>query len=252
MTLSIVLHLWLMQQCITKLNFQNRRRSNVNMRGNWTDFNCARTDSNTVDDGLVSVFDLFGMTQLVRGPTRGVNLLDVIACGKDDHESVKNVRLDDAGCLSDHLMVLASLSFGWRRINPVSFSYRLIKSVDASLFETNLRASPLFSNPARTANGFADQRADVITGELDKSSPLKTVTRLSSGKPINRFPNNEAVVAKQERRRLERHWKKTGKECDRLAYRQSCRSANELINKARRTYFIDRIANLSVDPVGGS
>ena len=55
------------------------------------DVNCAGTDSNTVDDGLASVFDLFGMTQLVRGPTRGVNLLDVLACNEDDHESVKNV-----------------------------------------------------------------------------------------------------------------------------------------------------------------
>ena len=78
--------------------------------------------------------------------------------------------------------------------------------------------------------------------------PLKPVMRLLSGKPINRFLNHEAVVAKQERRRLERHWKKTGNLCDRLAYRQSCRSANELINKARQAYFSDRIANLSVDP----
>ena len=76
------------------------------------DLNCAGTDSNTVDDGLVSVFDLFGMTQLICGPTRDVNLLDVLACGKDDHESVKNVRLDDAGCLSDHCMVIVSVSFG--------------------------------------------------------------------------------------------------------------------------------------------
>ena len=89
---------------------------------------------------------------------------------------------------------------------------------------------------------------DVITVELDKAAPLKTVTRLSSGKLINRFLNHEAVVAKQERRRLERHWKKTGKECVRLAYRQSCRSANERINKARRASFSDRNANLSVDP----
>ena len=176
-------------------------------------------DSNTVDDGLISVFDLFGMTLLVRRPTRGVNLLDVLACGEDDHESVKNVRLDDVGCLSHHRMVLASLSFGWRHINPVSFSYRPITSVDCSLFDANLRASSLLQQP----NGFADQMADVITGELDKAAPLKTVKRLSSGKPINRFLNHEAVVAKQERRRLERHWKKTGKECDRLAYRQSYR-----------------------------
>ena len=90
--------------------------------------------------------------------------------------------------------------------------------------------------------------ADVITGELGKATPLKIVTRLSSAKPINMFLNHEADVAKLEHRRLERHWKKTGKECDRLAYRQSCRSANELINKARRAYFSDRIANLSVDP----
>ena len=96
--------------------------------------------------------------------------------------------------------------------------------------------------------------AEVITCELDKATPLKTVTRLSSGKPINRFLNHEAVVAKQERRRLERHGKKTGKECDRLANLsiQFCRSSNELINKARRAYFSYRIANLSEETVGGN
>ena len=83
--------------------------------------------------------------------------------------NLSKIRLDDTRWLSDQRMVLASLSFGWRRINPVSFSYRPIKSVDASLFQTNLRASPLFNNPARTANGFADHMADVITGELDKA-----------------------------------------------------------------------------------
>ena len=80
----------------------------------------------------------------------------------------KNFRLEHAGFLSDHRMVLASLSFDWRRITLVSFSYHSIKSVDASLFETNLRASPHFSNPARTANGFADQMADVTQVNLTK------------------------------------------------------------------------------------
>ena len=79
----------------------------------------------------------------------------------------------------------------------------------------------------------------VLTSELDKVAPLKTVTRTSTGKRINRFLSDEAVGTKQERRRLERCWKGSGKETDQQRYR--------LINNSRRHYYADQINNLSQD-----
>ena len=132
----------------------------------------------------------------------------------------------------------------------------------------------LFTNLATSANGFAVQLAEVLTSELDKVAPLKTITRMSTGKRINRFLSDEAVKAKQERRRLERCWKrsgketdrqrycksgketdrqryctscKDGKETDRQRYRTSCKETNRLINNSRRHYYADHINIMSED-----
>ena len=85
--------------------------------------------------------------------------------------------------------------------------------------------------------------------ELDKVAPLKTVTRTSTGNQINRFLSEDAVNAKQERRRLERRWKRSGNEADRLRYRKSCKVTNQLINHSRRPYYADKINNLPEDPI---
>ena len=167
------------------------------------DLNCPGPDPNNADDRLASVFELFGFAQLVREPTQESNLLDVLACMEGD-SFVENVSVDDAGCLSVHQMVLAQLNLGWRRHQPVTFSYRRVREVDFPLFESNLRASSLFINPLASADGYVDQLENVLTMKLGKVAPLKTVTRTSTGKPINRLLSKEAVEAKIMRRKLER------------------------------------------------
>ena len=93
-------------------------------------------------------------------------------------------------------MVLAQLALGWRRLKPVTFSFRRLKQLNFDFFENSLRSSSLFKNPATIANGFANQLAEVLTSELDKVAPLKTVTHTSTGKQINRFLSDESVRAK--------------------------------------------------------
>ena len=74
------------------------------------------------------------------------------------------------------------------------------------------------------------------------------VTCKASGKPINRFLSQNAKEAKKKRRRLERCWKRTGKESDHRAYRSQCRLSNSLINESRRQYFAERISNFNAGP----
>ena len=88
--------------------------------------NCPGTDSNTVDARLTAVLDLFYMVQTVSGPVRGNNLLDVLAHNEEE-SFMNNIPLDDAGCVSDHRMMLAQLGLGWRRLKPVTFSFRRLK-----------------------------------------------------------------------------------------------------------------------------
>ena len=156
--------------------------------------------------------------------------------------------MDDAGCLSDHGLVLAQLRIGWRRQTSVIFKYRRIRQMDHVQFETNVRVSSLFTSPAENVDEYVDQLADIVTQELDRLSLVKTATRSSSGGLVNRFLTTEASDSKKERRRLKRKWKRTGNESNRLAYRKCYRSTNLLINKSRADFYSSRIASFPNDP----
>ena len=87
------------------------------------DVNCPGTQPTSVNLDLVSVLDVFCLTQLVPGPTQDNNLLDIVLIKKDGF-IVEEVQVDDAGCLSDHRLVLVQLRIGWRRQTSVTFKYR--------------------------------------------------------------------------------------------------------------------------------
>ena len=72
------------------------------------DTNCPGPDSTSIDPDLDDVFSAFGLTQQVYSPTRYNNVLDVLA--SDDLVAVNNLRVDDAGLISDHRLVAASIS----------------------------------------------------------------------------------------------------------------------------------------------
>ena len=184
------------------------------------------------------------MTQYVRSPTRDNNLLDVLAYS-DDRKFIHDVTVDDAGRVSDHRLVKAMFAVGMKRWTPISYQFRPLNAMNFSEFEHSILSSSLFTAPSDKADTFSDQLCDVVSSTLEKLAPLKTVTRATSGKYINRFLSSEAIEAKQKRRRLERCWKITGADSDRRAYRQQCRSTNRLINESPRQHYAARIADMT-------
>ena len=77
------------------------------------DMNCAGTDADNINDNLRSMFDTFGLTQHVNTPTWGDNLLDIIVI--EDSLAVSGLSINNAGLVSDHRLVLATL---WARPAP--------------------------------------------------------------------------------------------------------------------------------------
>ncbi len=100
-------------------------------------------------------------------------------------------------------------------------------------FERTLHESPLFTAPALTVDEYADQIETTVVEALNKFAPLRQ-RRRRPAKPNSRWLSQDAMDAKRQRRRLERVWKRSGAESDRLAYRKSCRRANKVINMSRR------------------
>lgn len=83
---------------------------------------------------------------------------------------------------------------------------------------------------------FAAQLQSVVADQLNKFAPLRKVRKRGSSNTA-RWLSPDAIAAKRERRRLERTWKQSHTESDRVAYRRACRRANTLINKSRGDFF---------------
>ena len=193
--------------------------------------NCPGSNGSCVDDGQAS---------LVSSPTRGDNILDILAT--DTIGLLSDVHIDDAGCISDHRLVLASLSVGRLTDRVIEHTCRNIRRIVPSSFESSLRQSSLFTVLATTTHTFTNQLVDVVTSEMDKVEPLKCSSRRAS-KSITRWLSTDAVQAKRERRRLEKRWLSFSCERDRVAYRLACHKATKVINESRRAHFNQRLSD---------
>ena len=139
------------------------------------------------------------------------------------------------------------MSFRSKMVDVVIYHYRNIKRIDLELFEQAILSSSLLSSPDPTVDGYANQMETELTSILDKVAPLKTGHRTGHRKAKN-WLSPEAVDAKKRRRRLERRWKASNAEPDRLAYRAACSSANELITTSFAASNLERVNKASKIP----
>jgi len=119
--------------------------------------------------------------------------------------------------------------------------YRNIKAIDPVRFAALIRDQEIFTSPPDDVNAFADMLDASVMRVLDVLAPIRTRT-VRVGKRSARWLSTSATSAKRKRR-LERRWKRTRSESDRLAFRAACRQANSEINRSREAFFLDRLAS---------
>ena len=159
------------------------------------DINCPGSDCNRADVDLTSLFDSFGLNQHVNTPTRGDNLLDVLAT--EDRVAVFGVLANDVGLISDHRMIYAKLRSRSPPCKSTSYTYRNIRRIDTVAFEDALQRSALFTAPASSTDAFANQTADIVSAELEKVAPLHT-SRRRQPKSITRWLSPTAISPERE------------------------------------------------------
>ena len=164
------------------------------------DLNAPGADGSHIDDE--SLFESFGMTQFINSPTRGDNLLDVIA--SVEPSAIEGVSVNDGGRLSDHQLIVAKLA-SHRSKQNVRYQCRNLKAVDPISFERELHNSSLLSCPESTVDGFPEQLQRVVITVLDVLVPVRCRLRRPPN-PTSKWLSTEAVATKRERRRLERRW----------------------------------------------
>ena len=93
----------------------------------------------------------------------------------------------------------------------VAYTWRQLRKVDPSTFESAIRQSELFTSPAVETDDYAEQLVRVVSQQLCVMAPLRHGLRRPP-KPITKWLSPEAVAAKRVCRRLERKWRSTGSE----------------------------------------
>ena len=212
------------------------------------DLNMPGEDANTVDVRLIALLDEQGYKQHISVPTRRdprthrENILDVLITPQSTDKSiVSNINVCNSHGMSDHALITCNLNVKRHKEQAVAYTYRDIKNVDIVDFNSRLRSSPLFSNPATAPDEYVAQLKSTVTAILDQVAPTRRGQR-PGGRQGARWLSADAVAAKRNRRRLERRWKKSGSERDHVDYRTACRQTNLLINASRNQHHCDRIA----------
>ena len=225
------------------------------------DFNMPGTRSTAIDPDLSALFDVHTLRQHVNAPTRRdnrtgrdrENILDLIVTTSTS-TTVTDVKVESSFHLSDHSLVKCKLSVERVKLPPTSYQYRDIKSLDKSVFQQRLLESTLLADIDIPVDDYLTDVERVVRGALDELAPVRTATR-PGGRGSARWLTQEAVDAKQTRRRLERRWKSSQSsancqtaESNRLRYRAACRRANRLINESRNQHRCKRVTDVVGNP----
>ena len=96
-------------------------------------------------------------------------------------------------------------------------------------------ASTLFSSPACNVNDLCDQYDSELSKVVDVHAPLKT--RLVTSRPSAPWYSEEIAAEKRKRRKLERPWRESGTEADKLQYADQCSRVRKLLKSPKMSYY---------------
>ena len=114
-----------------------------------------------------------------------------------------------------------------------------IRGVDAIEFRNDVMASTLFSSPACNVNDLCDQYDSELSKVVDVHAPLKT--RFVTSRPSAPWYSEEIAAEKRKRRKLERRWRKSGTEADKLQYSDQCSRVRKLLKSSKMSYYASLI-----------
>ena len=181
------------------------------------------TDSLT--SRLLDLLDSHNLIQHVSGPTHKDNhTLDLMitrAC-EDIIESWSTLNPH----LTDHSGIHSKLSLA--RPHPPKVEFR-----------NDVMASTLFSSPACNANDLCDKCDSELSKVVDVHAPLKT--RFVTSRPSAPWYSEEIAAEKRKRRKLERRWRKSGTEADKLQYSDQCSRVRKLLKSSKMSYYASLI-----------
>ena len=199
------------------------------------------------DDSSKKLRDLlqnFGLRQHVKFPTHnGGHILDLVI-SRTDTELVKDVSVVEG--ISDHHGILADLNVKTQKRSVVKKTFHQFKKLDMIKFQQDILNSELCTNPSFEVNALAEQYHQVVSNLVSVHVPV--ITSTVTCRPPAPWYTQEIALARQKRRQLERHWRKTKLTVDREMFVTQKLLVNSMLASAKAKYYTDLVKSQSHNP----
>ena len=182
-----------------------------------------------------TLIDEHDLQQFVQGPThKHKHTLD-LALVRSEFNTVLDINIDD-NCLSDHFLI--SFEVDIRKPGPVKHRVktRNIKNINLDAFKQDVSSS-LCENSPVTVEDFNNCLKDI----LNKHAPLRE--GLLTSRPGAPWLTLRVKAAKQDKRKAERTWKKTGLQVHKEIYQKLKKQTSDLVKEEKRLYVNDLIVD---------
>jgi Reverse transcriptase (RNA-dependent DNA polymerase)/Endonuclease-reverse transcriptase len=212
------------------------------------DFNVPGVVTGQLDRRVADVFSQHGLRQHVSVATHtGGNILDLVLTSDDDVGSrlVSQLAVESV-CFSDHHIVTCKLGVPPTPSVMITFSYRQLRRMDVTAFCRDIANSRLYTCDTEDVDEYAALFDAELQRVLDVHAPLRTRRRRQGQHDIRQL-SDDARKAKQQRRRMERRYRRTRLESDRRLYRSACLAARDSIQRSRADHIRERLASVSGD-----
>lgn len=181
------------------------------------------------------ILSAFNLKQHVIGRThKDGHTLDLIITRSDD-DIVCDIDIGEPQIISDHSAIHFHLKLKKPGFVRKQIQYRKVKAINMDSFKMDIQQSDLVQNPAKIALELSVQYNKVLQEILDHHAPLRKA--VITIRPSSDWYTEEIREAKQERRRLERHWKASGLTIDKLIFSDQCNQVIRLINETKESYY---------------
>lgn len=203
------------------------------------DFNIHVDNPNSTDASrFLDILDSLDLQQHVCDPThRAGHTLDLVITPKYSDLIVSKPKAHYL--FSSHMTVRFSLNFKKTSLAKKSLQCRKLKSIDIKHLKQDVVLSELCERQSETLEDLVSQYHATLSDLLNKHAPVLTVN--VPNRKRQPWYNSSIADAKRVRRRMERKWRKSRLESDRLAFIKERNEVSSLISSTKQEYFLSRV-----------
>ena len=184
--------------------------------------------------------------QHITGPThRCGHTLDLVITRQDDL-LIKKYVIDRCHFTIDHFMINCVLDLPKPSAESVTYTIRKYKQIDHDAFskDLNTRMCDISNHDYTNVNDLLTDYNIACLDVLNQHAPSSTKTRKVKHRPA--WYNEDVDIARRERRRCERRWRKARSDASRKDYLAAKQNVNDIIREAKTAHYSDRLNSCSV------